>query len=65
MAKTEYHRITRANHSEQCAWCSERIQGESFTITFPDKNQSIFHVECLYQFREVMAPWGSQQNPAS
>lgn len=45
----------------QCAWCSGPIRGgEFFTVTFPDKEQAVFHIECLYRYREVMEPSSAQ-----
>lgn len=41
----------------QCAWCSGPIWGgESFIVTFPDRNRAVFHIECLDRYREVMEP---------
>lgn len=44
----------------QCAWCSSPIRGESFTVTFPDKERAIFHIECLDRYREVIEPRSAQ-----
>ena len=30
------------------------------TVTFPDKDQAVFHIECLYRYREVMEPRSAQ-----
>lgn len=46
----------QAWRSKQCTWCTDQIRGESFTVTFPEKDQAFFHVECLYRYREMMNP---------
>lgn len=45
--------------SKQCTWCGGLIQDESFIVTFPDKAQALFHIECLYHYREMMGPAAS------
>ena len=45
----------------QCAWCSGSVRGgESFTVTFPDKERAVFHIKCLERYREVMEPRSAQ-----
>jgi hypothetical protein len=57
--KTDF-RLTVKN-PRQCAWCSGPIWGgESFTVTFPDKERTLFHIECLDRYREVMEPRSAQ-----
>jgi hypothetical protein len=48
-------------NAHPCAWCSDPIRGgESFTVTFPDRAQAVFHIECLDRYREVMEPRSAQ-----
>lgn len=49
----------KIRHTNQCAWCARLIRGESFMVTFADKAQALFHIECLSRYREVMAPSAS------
>jgi hypothetical protein len=54
MAKQKRHVVLKAKKPGQCAWCSGSLRGEYFTVTFPEKGQATFHIECLYRYREVM-----------
>jgi len=59
MTETKQQVARPIHDARPCAWCSEPIRGESFTVTFPDKNQATFHVACLYQYRTaVVSPSG-------
>jgi hypothetical protein len=54
MAKQKHRVGVRAQKPGQCAWCSGPLRGEYFTVTFPEKGQAVFHIECLYRYREIM-----------
>jgi hypothetical protein len=57
--KSDFRFVVKPFH--QCAWCSDSIRGgESFTVTFPDKERAVFHIECLDRYREVMEPRTAQ-----
>jgi hypothetical protein len=56
MAKAKRPRKLKINHARLCAWCANPLQGDSATVTFPDKEQATFHVACLYQYRAVRWP---------
>ena len=54
MAKQKRRVVLQVKKPRQCAWCSGPLQDEYFTVTFPEKDQAAFHIECLYRYREVM-----------
>ena len=56
MAKARHPRRWKVTHTRTCAWCSNPLQGNSVTVTFPDKERVMFHIECLDQYRAVMWP---------
>ncbi len=60
MAKAESTRRFQGKSSRQCAWCSRPLHSEFFTVTFPDKEQARFHIECLYPYRKVVGSWTSR-----
>ena len=59
MADGESNHVLRKKKAlpSQCVWCSEPLGEESFTVTYPDKDQAVFHIHCLYHYRELMQPY--------
>lgn len=54
MTEAKYQVTYNTHNARQCAWCSETLGSETFTVTFPDKDQATFHVACLYRYRAAM-----------
>lgn len=56
MAKVKRPRRHQERQAPPCAWCANPLERDYVTVTFPDKDQVTFHVECLYQYRAAMWP---------
>jgi len=60
MAKIRRPQQSKSEPAHLCAWCANPLQDDYVTVTFPDKDQAVFHVECLYQYRAAMWPWAEK-----